>query len=343
MEVLHAHTAEDRQRWEDFVFRHPESSNFHRWGWRNVITNSFGWPAYYLMAIRDGNVAGVLPLVWQKSLLFGSFFTSLPFLNAGGILSSDVEAANALFLEAVRLAKIHKAKYLELRHRHHSSIDAQMKSNKVSILKAAIADEQELLKSIPHKARSDVRKSLTFGLQAEFGGVELLDPWFEIFVHNMRNLGTPSYSKTLFAQILREFPGDSRLCLVRHEGVPVSGSFLTCFRDTVEALWSCSSYAHSRLKPNMFMYFRIIQDCAVRGFRYFDFGRSTVGGGTHKFKMQWGSEELPLFWNYWVPEGENLPELNPDNPKFNLAIKVWQKLPLAVTRRLGPFLVRRLP
>ena len=38
-----------------------------------------------------------------------------------------------------------------------------------------------------------------------------------------------------------------------------------------------------------------------------------------------------------------LPQLNPHNPKYALAIKVWQRLPLAVANALGPHLVKNLP
>ena len=77
----------DALLWEEFVNTNPQCCNYHRWGWKRVIENSFGWPTYYLMAREDKQVLGILPLVWQKSRLFGSFLTSMPFLNCGGVIA----------------------------------------------------------------------------------------------------------------------------------------------------------------------------------------------------------------------------------------------------------------
>ena len=38
-----------------------------------------------------------------------------------------------------------------------------------------------------------------------------------------------------------------------------------------------------------------------------------------------------------------LPNVSPANPKYQFAIALWQKLPLAVTLRVGPMIVRAIP
>jgi len=91
------------------------------------------------------------------------------------------------------------------------------------------------------------------------------------------------------------------------------------------------------------MYWKALCFAGERGYRRFDFGRSTVGSGTHRFKMQWGTQDVPLYWDYWVPEGGARLELNPDNPRYRLAIWLWRKLPIAVSKVIGPPLARCLP
>ena len=104
MKVVYAKSDTEGERWEEFVYSSPAATCYHRWNWKQVIERSFGWPTYYLVAEdEEGRVAGLLPLVWQKSVLFGSFLTSLPFLNAGGILSASKQAERALLEEAVAL------------------------------------------------------------------------------------------------------------------------------------------------------------------------------------------------------------------------------------------------
>jgi predicted N-acyltransferase len=159
----------------------------------------------------------------------------------------------------------------------------------------------------------------------------------------MRDLGTPAYRRNFFAEILEAFPKDSHICVVRHKGKPLAVSFLSGYRDTIEALWSSSLYEFASMKPNMFLYWKILSFAGERGFRLFDFGRSSIGSGTHRFKKQWGSQEVPLYWVYWVPEGADLPELNIDNPRYRVAIWLWQRLPMSVTKVIGPPIVKRLP
>lgn len=42
--------------------------NYHRWAWKRVIEQAFGWNAFYLMAGEEGKTAGVLPLVLEKAI-----------------------------------------------------------------------------------------------------------------------------------------------------------------------------------------------------------------------------------------------------------------------------------
>jgi len=339
--------ASDEERWQQYVEAHPLATNYHRLGWKQVIENSFGWPTYYWMAEENGNVWGVLPLVWQRSRLFGSFLTSLPFLNAGGILTDGPEAERALLSEAVSLAKKVGAKYLELRHREpHATateVKLQTKTSKVTLVLPIGADQDKMWKDLGTKMRTKVRKSQSFGMTAEFGGAELLEDFYAVFSHNMRDLGTPVYSREFFAEIFRVFPQDTCLCVIRKDGETVAASFLSGFRERIEAVWSSSVQKYLSLKPNFFLYWNLLCFAGSKGYRLFDFGRSSVDSGTHEFKLQWGAQTKQLYWDYWLPNGDQLPELNPQNPKYRAAIWLWQKIPVPVTRILGPHIVRCLP
>jgi len=75
----------------------------------------------------------------------------------------------------------------------------------------------------------------------------------------------------------------------------------------------------------------------------FDFGRSTPGEGTYKFKEQWGAEPVALHWEYWLATGDAPPDQSPKNPKFRLAIESWKRLPLWLANAVGPSIVRGIP
>jgi serine/alanine adding enzyme len=217
------------------------------------------------------------------------------------------------------------------------------KTNKVTVVLPICSNQDQMWKALDTKTRTKVRKSMNLGLKAEFGGKEFLDDFYDIFAQNMRDLGTPVYAKVFFSNILDAFPHNTHICVVRHEGKAIASSFLSGYRDRVEAVWSSSIRKYLSMKPNMFLYWNLFCFAGEHNYKLFDFGRSTVGSGTHDFKLQWGAETIPLFWDYWLPPGGTLPGLNPDNPKYQLAIRIWQKLPVPVTRFIGPHIVRCLP
>ena len=93
----------------------------------------------------------------------------------------------------------------------------------------------------------------------------------------------------------------------------------------------------------MLLYWTVFKFACDRSFKTFDFGRSTPDEGTYRFKEQWGAKPVPLYWYYWIGKGGELPELNPKNPKYRVAIAMWKKLPVSVTKVVGPSIVRNLP
>jgi len=330
-------------RWQEFVDRHLESAHCHRWNWKQVIEKSFGWPTHYLMAEDASGTRGVLPIVWQKSWVFGSSLCSVPFLNAGGILAETELAKQRLLAVAIDLAKRVRADHLELRHREDRELNLARRSSKVTVVLPLDPDAEKMWKALDTKIRTKVRKSQGYGMSAEFGGEEFLSDFYGVFCQNMRDLGTPVYKIGFFREILHAFPRDTYICRVRHEGRTIAASFLCGYRDRVEAVWSSSLKEYLKVKPNMFLYWNLFCFAGQQGYRIFDFGRSTVNSGTHVFKMQWGSQTVPLHWDYWLPEGCAMPEVNPDNPKYRFAIQFWQKLPLTVTNAVGPHIARCLP
>ena len=343
MRISLCNSTADAERWEEFVATHPQATSCHRWNWKQVIENSFGWPTFYLEAEEDGRIRGVLPLVWQKSWLFGSFVSSMPFLNAGGIVAETQAAEQLLLEEAIRLAKRLGAEHLELRHREDHGLNLPTRTRKATVVLPVEQDTEKMWKALRAKVRNQIRKAMNFRLTVGFGRQEFLGDFYAVFSENMRDLGTPVYSRKFFSEILRAFPSDAHICVVRHEGRPVATSFRIGFRDRIEAVWSSSIRKYLSMNPNMFLYWQLLCFAGQRSYRMFDFGRSSIGSGTHAFKVQWGSQTIPLHWIYWLRASDHLPQVNPENAKYRIAIRAWQKLPLALTRAFGPRIARCLP
>lgn len=331
----------DTSLWDEFVLKHPRTSNYHRSGWRRVITDSFGHAAHDLVAKDDlGNIVGILPLVCVKSWLFGTSLVSVPFFNYGGVVADDPLVEEALLRRAKGLARSIRAGHIELRQTHAMNGDLRVKTHKVTMVLELPPSSERLWESFPSKLRSQIRRSIKEGMEVRVGGGELLEAFYRVFSIHMRDLGTPVYAKRFFEDILRVFPNESTICVVSHRGTPVAAGFLTRYRDTLEIPWAASLRRYHRLSPNMLLYWRVLEYACDHGFRRFDFGRCSVDGGTARFKAQWGAKPVPLYWYYATEPGARLPQVNVDNPKYRLGIAVWRKLPVWLASRLGPMVVR---
>lgn len=330
----------DRGDWTAYVETHPDSMGYHSWRWREVFAQAFGHESIYLAAWQNQQIAGVLPLVQIKSVLFGRALTSLPFLNYGGVLADNDEVAQHLIDAAHEIARARHCSHVELRHTEARFPDLPCKQHKVSM---RVTLEPNLWDRIDKKARNQVRKAQKSGLVVERGGLELVPEFYHVFAMNMRDLGTPVYSRHLFEEVLSVFPERACVHLVRLNGEAVAAGITYIAGDMAQMPWASSIRSHNALCPNHLLYWDAIEYATERRCAVLDLGRSTPGEGTFKFKAQWSAEPVPLHWEYVMTSRGDLPNVSPANPKFHLAISLWQKLPLAVTLRVGPMIVRAIP
>ena len=330
--------------WDRYVLDSRTATGYHLSGWREVIERAFGHHAVYFSVREDqGSIQGVLPLIMLKSRLFGRFLVSMPFLNYGGIDAGEQRVTGLLLEAAAQEARNLGAAHVELRQSQPLPIGWSRKEHKVSMRLSLPKDFQTLMKSFPSKLRSQIRRPEKEGMQAKIGGIELLNDFYDVFARNMRDLGTPVYGKSFFRSILTTFPKETAICSVLWKGHTVAAGFLYVFREMMEIPWASSDRRHDRFSPNMLLYSTALDYACRQNCKVFDFGRSTLDSGTYRFKQQWGAQPHQLYWYYWLADGREVPQLNPDNPKFKTAIALWQRLPLPVANMLGPHIVKYLP
>jgi len=269
----------------------------------------------------------------------------------GGILADDIEMEKALLSEAAKIANKLKANNIELRHTQpftwkieESSqsglsclkIHTATKSHKVRMLLELPDSSEVLMKSFKSKLRSQIKKPLKEGLKTKIGGLELLDDFYNVFSINMRDLGSPVHYKKIVKHVLGEFPEKSRIVMIYKDDEPLACSIIVGFRDTLENPWASALRQYSRLSPNMLLYWSMLEYASDNGFKYFDFGRSSPDEGTYKFKQQWGAKPTPLHWHYISLNNQPINEDTSEKSKFEKTIQYWKKLPVPVTRVIGP-------
>jgi FemAB-related protein (PEP-CTERM system-associated) len=344
----------DDTAWDQYVRFHPEACVYHLSGWQAVIERTYGHRTYYLLAEENdhGTIAGVLPLVHLRSLLFGNHLVSIPFFDSAGMLCHKREAAEALIAKALRLAGRLGARSIELRQskalgelldiidKHGRKL--QTKAEKERLVLELPATASDLMSGFKAKLRSQIKNPIKKGLQVRTGGRELLDDFYSVFAVNMRDLGSPVHSVKLMASVLEAFPDHSKIFIVHQNGCPLACSLAIAFGTLLANPWASSLRQYSFLNANMLLYWSMLEYACERGLRFFDFGRSSPDEGTYKFKQQWGAKPMPTFWYNISVEEQPVSSASPDKRRFDRMIAVWQKLPVSLTRLIGPPIRKRI-
>lgn len=339
LEIRELHE-EDYSRWDAFVKQCPEATFFHRSGWKTVLEQAFGHRTYFLFAQRAGVIEGVLPLGHVRSLLFGNSLISVPFCVYGGVAASTDAARAALTKAGVELAEKLRVDYLECRYQNVQNQEWPRKDLYVTFRKAIDADPEKNLAAIPRKQRAVIRKALESEL------VSVIDPdverFFFAYSASVRNLGTPVFARQYF-QILKAVFGEAcEVLTVEAAGRVVASVMSFYFRDEVLPYYGGGTFEARQFGANDFMYWKLMCHAAEQGCRVFDYGRSKQGTGSYNFKRHWGFEPAPLHYEFHLVKAQELPDVNPLNPKYQFFIKAWQRLPLGLSQWIGPLISKYL-
>lgn len=328
--------------WDAFVRGQPGWSHFHLYGWRSVMQRVFSHQCLYL-AVRgsDGALAGVLPLVRVKSLVFGHYLVSMPFLNYGGPLGSDA-AVSALTARAVELARRGGVKLLELRSRVPLPISLPVSHRKITVLMdIPEGGSAALWKGLDAKVRSQVRRGQKEGVEVRFGPDQVA-PFYEVFARHMRDLGTPTQPLRLFTEISAAFPEDAWFGCAYLQGRPIAVGCGFHWGNELEITWASALLEFKKIAPNMLLYWSFMERAAAEGVRVFNFGRCSPESGTHRFKQQWGTRDDPLWWyDFSSREGATTP--SPSDGAYSWGPRLWKRLPEALANGIGPRIVRYIP
>jgi serine/alanine adding enzyme len=328
--------------WEEFLARHPERTIYHNPRWGRLMLQAYSNRAFYLTARSRGQITGVLQLVKQQSIIFGTHLCSLPYFDAAGILADDVHSAEALVDHADRIREAERAQWVEIRHITPVAGSIPSRTDKVTLHLKLPNDEDQLWDEFKPKVRNKIRKAQKSEVKVESGGKEFLEQFYSVYTRTMRDLGSPPHSRSFFRLILEAFPQETTIFVARIGGKVAAASLTLTDTNGMRVPWSGSDWRLRRLNINMVLYWSMLSYACRNRAKCFDFGRSTVGSGTYAFKKQWGACEIPLAWQFVTRPGAPLPALRPDSGKYRLMVACWKKLPVWTAELLGPKVIAKL-
>lgn len=333
----------DFPAWDEFVTAHPQGSPFHLIAWKKTIEEVFRYRPQYLAAFDGSTIAGALPLFLVSNWITGKALISTPFSVYGGALASSDESRAALSEYVEKFARALDVQYVELRNTDpgqrlgYSSVDRY-----VTFRGPVSADEEAVLQSIPRKTRRIVRKSLEhpYSVHVQKEDIRIFE---DLYSRSLRRLGTPAFPRKHFRILLKHFGDSANIREIWLEGKPVAAVLSFYFRDQVLPYYGAADEHYNAQAPTTFMYYDLMRWAGQNGYRTFDFGRSKIDSASGHFKSHWGLVETPLPYEMLLVKRTSLPNNSPTNPMFQYPMKIWRKLPLPLTRAVGPRLLKLFP
>ena len=322
--------------------RRSHATPAHAPEWFEVIRTAYHHEPLYLTAADDEGHTAMLPAFIVRRPLFGTVVSSMPFLDSGGPCSPSASLAARLVGRLLDEAGRIGARSVELRCAAPLTIGHLPVEHKVNMTLPLPPDPDLLWRRLDKSVRNQVRKAERAGLTVEAGGVEHLAAFYDVFAARMRDLGSPVHARRFMEAVLASFGSRARIVLIRRNAETVGGLVAIRFNDRLAVPWAACLQEYFPLCPNMLLYWETLRSACAEGIDRFDFGRSTRDSGTYRFKRQWGAEEEPLFW-YTIPLRRRPGSTTAGaGRRAELAIRAWQRLPLPITRRLGPHIRKYL-
>jgi len=330
-------------RWDEFVRNNPGGTPFHLTAWKRCIEETYGYKSQYFYVERDGKITAVVPVFSVSNWITGQCLLSTPFAVYGGVCSDDAESENVLVQHLQRLGESQSVEYLELRYKKHTPREGFSPVSRYATFTAELSSDSEAnLKRLPKDTRYMIRKAAKSPLRGQHG-IDQLDAFYRLFCQSMKRLGTPVFPLSLFKNLIEEFDPAVDLYIVYLGTDPVAGVFSLFYRDTIFPYYAGATQNANSLAANNFMYWELMKYAVERGCRKFDFGRSKLGTGAYNFKSQWNMDVHVLDYQVYLIKRKDIPNFSPINPKFDLATRIWKRVPESLANWIGPRVVRWFP
>lgn len=290
-----------------------------------IIARSFGWKA---MSVNS-------PEGWSLSLICtGKSMVSLPHFSYGALFGNNEASAKQQL--NVWFEKLHFTKGFDgLEYRRLAQAD-EIESYKISSWLKLEKDMDAQMKGFSSNLRRKISKGYRSGIEVVKGKDELLNAFYKLYVQHMMYLGSGALSKRFFRNMLQEYNtqgGNAEIFLAYQNNKVVGAAFNLSYQGFYENGWFATKKDSQRQYSSYVMHHSIIQQAIAAGNHTYSFGRSTMGGGVHNFKKQWGTEEIPLTWVQYPENKVNL-------RKQTWLLKVWKQIPTPIRKQLGKYLAK---
>jgi CelD/BcsL family acetyltransferase involved in cellulose biosynthesis len=329
----------DDPRWLALLDRSEAVTPSHLPAWTKIVADSYGFPSFALVLLRENEAVAGLPIVDVSTRLRGRRYSALPFTDECGPVAGP-DDLSALVHALCALRRQEQLIRIEVRA-CVPAVEADVVSYVRGVrhhLQLEPTVEQAFAKLSSHHRRA-VRTAQRSQVHIEIGAsAELLATFAALHASTRKRLGVPVQPRRFLSAI-----GSA---LVEHEigyiavawqgDRPVAaGVFLEANGVALYKFGASDARAWS-LRANNLLVWEAIRHAIEHGATLFDFGRSDLGqDGLSSFKRNFGATETPLVYtSIGLPEKES--RLKPGR----ISGRIIQLSPPLVARAAGRLLYR---
>jgi FemAB-related protein (PEP-CTERM system-associated) len=337
--------------WHTSIGNQAKNSFYYDQRWLEILTTFYGYRITRLTTTNEeGQITGFLPLCFVNSPLTGRRLVSLPFSDQCPLLAVDETSANHLIEQAIRLARQHKVKYLELRAGANEQLARCPDLTESNLYVNWVIPLSERPEDMWSKLRKPVQRQIKKSQKDEVH-IRVADkPEDMALYYNMhlqtraKKHGMPVQSRKYFSTLWDTFApsGTLRLLLAEYEGNTIAGIILFTSGTTLHYSYGASDEKYLKLAPNNLLFWEVITWGCEHGYKAFDLGRTARDNeGLMEFKRRWGATQEPLPY-YYYPQTAGLASTSESSRKFRLLTTAWRRLPLGITAPLGGWLYKHM-
>ena len=300
-------TADREPAYTDFVAAHPAALISYTLAYRDLLVELLGCESRYAVALRDGAVAGVIPLMSAHGA-WGTVLNSLPYFGSnGGPLAHDAEAAEALRgwygaqarADGVVAGTVVANPLMDATDTVAPGADLEdVRVGHITPLAGTVDARERILAAIDGSARRNVAKALRCGTRVAIDndGFAQLE---SLHRRSMEAIGAPVKAPAFFAAVARHFrAGEDFDIYVAHiEDEAVAALLVFYCGLTVDYYVPAVSPEHRSEQPMAPILLQAMTDAAERGFAHWNWGGSWPSHESlQRFKAKWGG--VPREYRY---------------------------------------------
>jgi hypothetical protein len=191
--------------------------------------------------------------------------------------------------------------------------------------------------SVKSRCRNKIRNSIKkFDYKTKHGNATKdIEDFYKIFSQTMYKHGTPVLGKKIFYNLVEEFKDDIIFFNLYDHKKVVATMCIMLDEKLVWYPWGGVKDIYTSKLVGYRIYWEVLKYiCDNTDKRIFDFGRSSYGGNTYRFKSQYGAKPIKI--NIISSQDIDI------YAQYELASKIWKKLPKNIVDLMGPKLCKYL-